>query len=96
MVAGAEAMLKVGDAKTRIVPGHGPLASKDDLKATRDMLDAVYQRLDPLYKQGRTVDEAIAAAPTKDFDDKWGKGMMAPAVFARVAYTSIQRHYAAV
>lgn len=95
MVAGADAMLKVGDAKTRIVPGHGPLASKDDLKATRNMLEDVYQRLEPLYKQGRSVDEAIAAAPTKGFDDKWGKGMMAPAVFVRVAYTSIQRHHSA-
>ena len=95
MVAGADAMLKVGDARTRIIPGHGPLASKDDLKAARDMLEAVHQRLEPFYKQGRTVDEAIAAAPTKGFDDKWGKGMMAPAVFTRVAYTSIQRHYSA-
>ncbi|MGP8243414.1 MAG: MBL fold metallo-hydrolase [Bryobacteraceae bacterium] len=95
MVAGADAVLKVGDAKTQIVPGHGPLASRDDLKATRDMLEAIYQRLESMYKQGRSVDEAIAAAPTRDFDEKWGKGMMVPAVFTRVAYTSIQRQHAA-
>jgi glyoxylase-like metal-dependent hydrolase (beta-lactamase superfamily II) len=96
MVAGADAVLKMGDAKTRIVPGHGPLASKDDLKATRDMLEAVYQRLEPMHREGRSVDEAIAAAPTKDLDEKWAKGMMTPAMFTRVAYTSIQRHHAAV
>jgi glyoxylase-like metal-dependent hydrolase (beta-lactamase superfamily II) len=96
MAAGADAILKVGDAKTRVIPGHGPLASKDDLKATRDMLETIHQRLEPMYKDGRSVDETIAAAPTKDFDEKWAKGTMTPAVFTRVAYTSIQRHYAAV
>jgi len=96
MVAGADAILKVGDAKTRIIPGHGPMASRDDLKATRDMLETVHQRLEPLHRQGRSVDEAIAAAPTRDFDEKWGKGMLTPAVFVRLAYTSLQRHDSAV
>lgn len=92
MAAAAETILKVGDAKTRIIPGHGPLASKDDLKATHDMLTTVYQRLEPLVKQGKTADEVVAAAPTKDLDTKWGKGIMNPATFTRVAYTSILRH----
>ncbi len=92
MAAAAETLLKIGDAKTRIIPGHGPLASKDDLKATHDMLTAIHQRLEPLAKQGKSVDEVAKEAPTKDFDDKWGKGIMPPVQFVRVAYTSILRH----
>jgi glyoxylase-like metal-dependent hydrolase (beta-lactamase superfamily II) len=92
MANAAATMLKVGDAKTRIIPGHGPLASKDDLKTTHDILAAIYQKLEPMAKQGKSVDEVVAAAPTKEFDDKWGKGLMPPPVWTRVAYTSILRH----
>ena len=67
------------------------MALKEDLKTTRDMLAAIHQRLEKLIKEGKTVDEAIAAAPTKDFDAMWGKGSMKPDVFTRVAYTSIRR-----
>jgi cyclase len=92
MVAAADAMLKVGDNKTRVVPGHGPLGTKDELKASRDMMHTVHERLETLSKQGKSVDEVLAAKPTKDLDEKWGKGLMNPENFVRVAYTSLSRH----
>lgn len=92
MAHAAEAMLKVGDAQTKIVPGHGPMATKDDLKATHEMLASVTQRLEKMIKEGKSADEAVAAAPTKDFDAKFGKGMYKPDVWAKIAYTSIMRH----
>jgi len=92
MAAGAETLSKVGDAKTRVIPGHGPLGSKDDLKATHEMLATITGRLEKLAKEGKSVDEVVASAPTKDFDDKWGKGMMNPANFVKASYTSILRH----
>ncbi len=91
MAAAAETMLKVGDAQTRVIPGHGPLASKDDLKHTHEMLATAYQRMAPMAKQGKSADEVVAAAPTKDFDAKFGKGMFKPDVWTRIAYTSILR-----
>jgi cyclase len=92
MANAAAVMLKVSDAKTRVIPGHGPMASKDDLKATHDMLATVTQRLEKLVKEGKTVDEAVAAAPTKDFDGKWGQGMFKPDAWTKIAYTSVMRH----
>ncbi len=92
MAAAAEALLKIGDAQTRIIPGHGPLASKDDLKATHEMLAAVSERLAPMAKQGKSLEEVVAAAPTKDFDAKFGKGMFTPDAWTRIAYTSVLRH----
>ena len=92
MAAAAATLLKVGDAQTRIIPGHGPLASKEDLRATHEMLQTVSARLETMAKQGKSVDEVVAAAPTKDFDDKFGKGMMQPAQWVHIAYTSVMRH----
>ncbi len=92
MAAGAESLLKMGDAQTRIIPGHGPLASKEDLRATHEMLQIVSARLETMAKQGKSVDEVVAAAPTKEFDDKFGKGMFQPAQWVQVAYASVIRH----
>jgi hypothetical protein len=89
---GGETMLKVGDANTKVIPGHGPLATKDDLRRTHEMLSTVYGRLAPMAKQGKSVEEVAAAAPTKDYDEKWGKGLMPPPAWVKVAYTSILRH----
>ena len=92
MIASANAMIKVGDANTKVIPGHGPLSSKADLKASHDMMSAVLDRLTPMLKAGKSPDEVVASKPTKDLDEKWGKGFMMPDVFVRVAYVSLQRH----
>jgi hypothetical protein len=34
----------------------------------------------------------MASKPTKDLDEKWGKGFMTPDLFVRAAYVSMQRH----
>jgi cyclase len=90
MVAAADEMYKVGDANTRIIPGHGPLGTKADLKAFRDMLAKVQERLEPMVKQGKTTDEIVAAVPTKDLDDKWGTVRRSEG-FLRQAYPSLLR-----
>jgi cyclase len=92
MAAAAEALGKVGDARTRVIPGHGVMATKADLKATHDMLATIHDRLAPMIKAGKTVEEAIAAKPTAEFDAKFGQGARKPDAFVQVAYTSIVRH----
>ena len=91
MAAAAGALLQVGDAQTRIIPGHGAMASKADLRTCRDMLATIDDRLSAMVKQGKTVDEAVAAAPTRDFD-AWAGGAGSAGRFVRMAYTSILRH----
>ena len=92
MVAAADTMYKACDASTRIIPGHGPLSTRDDLKRSRDMLATVHERLAGLAKRGLSADEVVKQMPNKDFDGLWGKGFMNPETFARVAYTSLLRH----
>jgi cyclase len=92
MANAAATILKTGDAITRIIPGHGPMATKDDLKSIHEMLATVTERMQKLAKEGKSADEAVAAAPTKDFDDKFGKGMFKPDAWTHIAYTSVLRH----
>jgi len=92
MAGAAETLGKVGDAQTRIIPGHGPMATKADLKATQDMLATIHDRLVPMIKAGKSVEEAVAAKPTAEFDARFGQGARKPDAFVQVAYTSILRH----
>jgi hypothetical protein len=68
------------------------ISFKSDLKANREMLAAVHERLAAMAKQGKTADEAVAAAPTEDFDAKWASGRTNIESFVRGAYTGLLRH----
>jgi cyclase len=89
MIHSVDQILAQTDEQTKIVPGHGPVATRSDLQNYRDMLVQVRQRIKVLVTAGKTIDEAVAAAPTKDFDSEWGRGYVSPDVFVRMAFTSV-------
>jgi len=92
MVADADRMIKAVDRKTKIIPGHGPMAMLDDLRAYHAMLADVNERVSKLVGDGKTLDETQAAQPTKSYDEKWGKGFLKPADFVRMLYAGKSSH----
>ena len=84
-------MLSRIDARTIVVPGHGPPGTRADLVAYRDMLVAVGRRLRELAGQGASLDEVLAARPTADWDARYGSGGVAPARFVRILYEDLAR-----
>jgi glyoxylase-like metal-dependent hydrolase (beta-lactamase superfamily II) len=86
MVAAAERSLKVAGASTRIVPGHGPLGDRAALQRYHRMLATIRDRVGKLKAAGKSVADAQAAQPTKDFDAEWGGGFMKPADFVALVY----------
>ena len=89
VIGAADRMLALAGAETKIIPGHGPLASRADLQAYRDMLAGVRGAVNALVDAGKTEDETKAARPTAPWDDKWGKGFMKPEVFTGIVYQSL-------
>ncbi len=74
MIHAAEKVLAMVSSDTRIIPGHGPLGGPDDLRAYRDMLIGVRDRIQTMVNEGKTLDEVIAAGPTAAFDADWMRG----------------------
>jgi glyoxylase-like metal-dependent hydrolase (beta-lactamase superfamily II) len=68
----AETLLGLSNASTRIVAGVGPTLTRADLEAEKAMLAAMKTRLAKLLAQGMSVQDMLAAAPSRDFDAKWG------------------------
>ena len=89
VIAAADRVLAVRPTKTRLIPGHGPLGTKAELLAYRDMLATVRDRIAALIAEGKTEDQIVAARPTADVDEKWGQGFMKPDVFTGLVYDSL-------
>ncbi len=89
MIAATDAYLKLTNAKSRIVPGHGPVADKAALTEYRAMLVTARDRMAALVKEGKSEDDVVAAKPFADLDKKWAPTELASKNFIRVVYHSL-------
>jgi glyoxylase-like metal-dependent hydrolase (beta-lactamase superfamily II) len=90
LVDGLKMLIKLSDAKTQVVPANGPVITRADLEAQRDMYAAIFDRLQKLLRKGMGPDEVVAANPTKEFDARWGE----PTQFVTMAFKSLWGHFA--
>jgi cyclase len=68
----AEMTVKLTNAQTKIIPGHGPVATQADLIAFRDMLKAVIGSVQTSIKAKKTLAEIKAAKPAEKYEVKGG------------------------
>jgi glyoxylase-like metal-dependent hydrolase (beta-lactamase superfamily II) len=90
MIAANDKYLAMVNDKTKIVPGHGPLADKKALKDYRAMLVESRKRIATLIKSGKSEADTVAAKPLADFDTKVGANEQAATNFVRVIYNSLK------
>jgi glyoxylase-like metal-dependent hydrolase (beta-lactamase superfamily II) len=89
MIKAVDEILSLADDKTKIIPGHGPLGDKSQLTGYRQMLETVYERLSTLKKEGKTVQEAVAAKPLADLEKAWGDGIFKGDSWIEIVYSGI-------
>lgn len=73
MIAAAGAALALMDAETQVIPGHGPLSSRNDLTAYRDALRTMRNSVAALKEEGLTLDEIQARRPIRRQAEAWGQ-----------------------
>jgi cyclase len=89
MIAGAKTYMRLANDKTKIVPGHGPLATKADLATYLTMLETARDRMAKLVKEGKSEADVVAAKPFADLDKTWAASDQASTNFIRVVYHSL-------
>jgi hypothetical protein len=52
-------------------------------------LVAVREKVATLKKQGKSLDEIVAANPTASYDAKWGGGFMSPRMFTGLVFEGV-------
>ena len=91
VIRAADVALGYANDSTRIIPGHGAMANRADLKKYRDVMVQVRDRVAALIRQGKTREEVIAARPTAEWDATWGAWFMKPDVFLGIVYQSMTK-----
>jgi cyclase len=91
MIAAYDKLLPVLDDKVRVVPGRGPVGTKKDLVEYREVMITLRERITKLIKDGKTLEQAIAAKPTKDFDARWANGPIRPDQLVEEIYSDLKR-----
>jgi glyoxylase-like metal-dependent hydrolase (beta-lactamase superfamily II) len=89
MIRAAEANVATVTDKTIVIPGHGPIGNKSQLIEFRDMLVSVRDKVSTLKKQGKSLEEVVAAKPTADYDAKWGGFVIDGNFFTRLVYAGV-------
>ena len=91
MVAAVEGTLARSNARTVVIPGHGPVSNRTELAAYRDMLVAVGRQVREAVEKGKGIEEILDAKPTAGFDAKFGRSgaIVAPEEFVRSVYRDL-------
>ncbi len=90
----AEKVLTLTNADTKIIPGHGPVATRADLVAYRDMLKTVIDRVTAGIKAKKSLAQIQAEKPAAQWDvnkDAFIKGD----AFTEAVYKSLTKPKAA-
>jgi hypothetical protein len=89
MIEAIESLIPLVDDDTVVVPGHGAMADRDGVLGFLSMLRTVEGRVLPLIAANLTAPEIIAAAPTAEFDARWGTGYVTGPHFTRMVLAGL-------
>jgi cyclase len=89
MIAAADKILGLASKDSKIVPGHGPLGTKEDVTKFRAMLVTARDRVQKLKSAGKSAPEVVAEKPLADLDAVWAKGMLGGDQFVQVVYLAL-------
>lgn len=90
MIAGAELGLSIAGDATKIIPGHGPLSNKAGLVEYRDFLVQARNNVQQLIDEGKSLEEAVTARPTEQWDAILGEVWITPEQMVTFIYNSLQ------
>jgi glyoxylase-like metal-dependent hydrolase (beta-lactamase superfamily II) len=91
VIGAVDSVLARSNAQTRIIPGHGAVSGVAELRAYREMLVTVRDRVAAAIRAGKTVQQLRAERPLADLDARWGGGFIKPDVMVAIAYESLSR-----
>ncbi len=90
-IAAVEKALALSDDETKVIPGHGPLADRAELLGYLEMLRGVRAAVAEAIAMGKDREAVIAARPTAQWDEEWGRVWLTPEQFTSIIYRSLSR-----
>jgi glyoxylase-like metal-dependent hydrolase (beta-lactamase superfamily II) len=73
-IAALDQAIEIAGPNTRVIPGHGlSVVGREEIVEFRDMILDVQGQVLTMIREGKKLDEVMAARPTASYDAKWGQ-----------------------
>ncbi len=92
MITLYDQLIKLAGPDTKIIPGHGDIATREDMRSYQMMLRTVRTRVATAIKAGISVEDLIKAEPLKDLDPIFGGNLIKAPVLLEMVYADLQKH----
>lgn len=93
VIDAAQNVLSIINDDTKVIPGHGPLSNRAELRAYVDMLISLRAKISKKISDGKSLEEIQRTKPTQEFDEKWGHGMLTPDQFVQILYKDLSMNH---
>ncbi|HNP35468.1 MAG TPA: MBL fold metallo-hydrolase [Woeseiaceae bacterium] len=90
-IAAQRKLLEMTNDQTKIIPGHGDIASKAELERDLQMLIDCRSRIAALFDSGESEEEIVAANPLADYHDAYNWGFITTELMTRTLYRALAR-----
>jgi len=90
MIAWYDTLYKMCGPNTRIIPGHGPVGNREDVREYQGMLREVRRRVAKAVAAGMTEEQLIASHPLDDLDVKWGGNLIKQPYLLAIVYEELK------
>jgi cyclase len=75
-ISSLDTFLAMMDDNTKVIPGHGELCTKADVKKFRDRLAEIRDEVAAALKKGKKSEDITSLAIASKYDAEWGKGFV--------------------
>jgi glyoxylase-like metal-dependent hydrolase (beta-lactamase superfamily II) len=75
-ISSLDKVLATMSDQAKIIPGHGPVSTKAEIKVFRDRLADIRDQVAAALKKGKKVEDITALPIATKYDSEWGKGFV--------------------
>jgi len=92
MIAFYDTLYRLCGPHTRVIPGHGAVANREDIRQYQTMLREVRNRVAAAIGRGMSEQALIAAHPLDDLDKVWGGNLVKQPYLLAIVYEDLKSH----
>jgi len=89
-VSSLDKILSIINDQTKVIPGHGEVATKADVKMLRDQVADIREQVSNALKKGKKVEDISALGITDKYEEKLGKGFLKGKDFVSIIAESLK------
>ncbi|MCA9404903.1 MAG: MBL fold metallo-hydrolase [Candidatus Omnitrophica bacterium] len=88
VIKNLEKVLSMVPDDAKVIPGHGPVGTVDDIRASHDMIKKCAVLMQQAIDEGKSLEQIKKEGLPEDITEKWGKGFLTTDQWIEILYNS--------